>query len=42
MITKKNKNNMRIDLVASTIFAFKECYKVEEKAKFNIDDIFII
>lgn len=42
MITKKNKNNMRIDLVASTIFAFKQAYALEEKSKFNIDDIFMI
>lgn len=42
MITKKNKNNMRIDLVASTIFAFKSAYEIEEKLKFSIDDIFII
>lgn len=42
MITKKNKNNMRIDLVASTIFAFKQAYSIEEIKKFNIDDVFII
>lgn len=42
MITKKNKNNMRIDLVASTIFAFKQAYSIEEIKQFNIDDIFII
>ncbi|MEG2246472.1 MAG: terminase TerL endonuclease subunit [Peptostreptococcaceae bacterium] len=42
MITKKNKNKMRIDLVASTIFAFKQAYSEEQIKKFNIDDIFII
>ena len=42
MITKKNKNKMRIDLVASTIFAFKQAYSEEQLKKFNIDDIFII
>ena len=38
----KSKSKNRIDLLVASIFAFKSAYEVEEKAKFNIDDIFII
>lgn len=42
MLTKKNKNNMRIDLVAATIFAFKQAYSIKEEKQFTIDDVFIV
>ena len=42
MLTKKNKNTMRIDLVAATIFAFKQAYAIEEKNEINLDDVYII
>ncbi|SCI12892.1 Phage terminase-like protein%2C large subunit [uncultured Clostridium sp.] len=38
----KSKSKNRIDLLVASIFAFKSAYEVEEKTKFNIDDIFII
>ena len=31
MLTKKNNSNMRIDLVAASIFAFKQAYSIKEE-----------
>lgn len=38
----KSKSKNRIDLLVASIFAFKSAYEIEEKPKFNIDDIFMI